>query len=246
MAKATVLSVDDDENLQEVVSQYLEGDGHTVVRAISGADLEKKLETISPDVILLDLVLPDAEGLSLITKIRARSKTPIIIVSGKSDTTEKIVGLEMGADDYITKPFEMRELAARIKAVIRRSVETADPANTANAAGGDGKVSSKDKLCFEGWCLDRLQYQLFDGAGKSAELTSGEFRLLELLVMAPNRVLTRDYLFEATRSSEFEVADRAVDIQIGRIRKKINDDSKNPQLLKTVRGVGYMFCGTIK
>lgn len=241
MSKATILSVDDDENLQLVVAQYLQEDGHKVISAMSGAELEAKLDTANADIILLDLVLPDAEGLGLIAKIRARCKTPIIIVSGKSDTTEKIVSLEMGADDYITKPFEMRELSARIKAVVRRSTDTASAA----PASDPSQTPQKDKICFDEWCLDRLQYQLFDTKGKSADLTAGEFRLLEALAVSPNRVLSRDYLFELTREADFDSFDRAVDIQIGRIRKKLNDDAKEPRIIKTVRGVGYMFCGNI-
>ncbi len=238
MAKATVLSVDDDLDLQTTVSHYLEEDGYTVVSAYSGAEAVEKVKSAAPDLVLLDLGLPDEEGFRVLTRIKAQSSVPVIIVSGKSDTTEKIVGLEMGADDYITKPFELRELSARIKAVIRRG-EPAMPAATLAAA------PAKDKIKFEGWTLDRLQYQLFDPKGKSAELTAGEFRLLEALVLSPNRALTRDYLFELTREDEFESFDRAIDIQIGRLRKKLGDDPKDPAYIKTVRGVGYMFCAAV-
>ena len=191
-------------------------------------------------MILLDLVLPDAEGFSLIAKIRAKSKAPIIIVSGKSDTTEKVVGLEMGADDYITKPFEMRELSARIKAVLRRGSEKS---NDSAPGAASSAASQADNISFEGWRLDRTQYQLFDPKNRSADLTTGEFKLLEALVLLPNRVLTREHLFEITRGGDFDAFDRAIDIQIGRIRKKIKDDVKSPTIIKTVRGVGYMFCG---
>ena len=240
MPKATVLSVDDDQNLQITVAHYLEDDGYAVVPAFSGAEAIEKVQSANPDLVLLDLGLPDEEGFRVLTKIKAQSNVPVIIVSGKSDTTEKIVGLEMGADDYITKPFEMRELSARIKAVIRRGEPAAAPAAAAKPAEGP-----REKLTFDGWTLDRLQYQLFDPAGKSAELTAGEFRLLEALVMSPNRALTRDYLFELTREDEFESFDRAIDIQIGRLRKKLGDDPKEPKYIKTVRGVGYMFCATV-
>lgn len=239
--KATVLSVDDDQALQTTVAHYLEEDGYTVLSAFSGAEAVAKVQSGSPDLVLLDLGLPDEEGFRVLTKIKAQSSVPVIIVSGKSDTTEKIVGLEMGADDYITKPFEMRELSARIKAVIRRG----EPAPTAAKPAGSEAV--KDKITFgNGWVLDRLQYQLFDNTGASAELTAGEFRLLEALVLSPNRALTRDYLFELTRENEFDAFDRAIDIQIGRLRKKLDDDPKEPAFIKTVRGVGYMFCAEIK
>ncbi|MGB4108028.1 MAG: response regulator transcription factor [Alphaproteobacteria bacterium] len=239
MPKATILSVDDDANLQLVVGQYLEDDGYRVVKAVSGKDLHEKLPHCEADVVLLDLVLPDAEGFSLIKDIRQASNAFIIIVSGKSDTTEKIVGLEMGADDYITKPFEMRELSARIKAVLRRAPE----APNENSPQQQG---APDKIFFANWCLDRTQYQLFDEKNRSADLTTGEFKLLEALLLSPNRALSREFLFELTRSGNFDSYDRAIDIQIGRIRKKIKDDPKNPKFIKTVRGVGYLFTGQIK
>lgn len=239
--KATVLSVDDDQALQVTVAHYLEEDGYTVLSAFTGAEAVEKVKSATPDLVLLDLVLPDEEGFRVLTKIKAHCGVPVIIVSGKSDTTEKIVGLEMGADDYITKPFEMRELSARIKAVIRRG-EPAQPA----AAAKPAEQPAKDRITFGGgWVLDRLQYQLFDNTGRSAELTAGEFRLLEALVLAPNRALTRDYLFELTRENDFDAYDRAIDIQIGRLRKKLGDDPKEPAFIKTVRGVGYMFCAEI-
>lgn len=241
MPKATVLSVDDDENLQLVVGQYLEDDGYKVLKALSGKDMRDKLLSSAADVVLLDLVLPDAEGFSLIKIIRESTSVPIIIVSGKSDTTEKIVGLEMGADDYITKPFEMRELSARIKAVLRRSAQ--DPSNESAAQSGN---NGPQKIYFEGWCLDRTQYQLFDEQKNSADLTTGEFKLLEALLLSPNRALTREFLFELTRDGNFDAFDRAIDIQIGRIRKKLRDNPQNPKFIKTVRGIGYMFTGEIQ
>lgn len=237
--KATVLSVDDDRNLQFVVKTYLEDDGYKVISASSGAELDE-LSGQPFDVVLLDLVLPDSEGFSLIHKIRLHSNAPIIIVSGKSDTTEKIVGLEMGADDYITKPFEMRELSARIKAVLRRARDSHTPSADKDANG------QNTKIYFDGWCLDRSQYQLFDKAGNSAELTTGEFQLLEALVMSAGRVLSREHLFELTREGNYDSYDRAIDIQIARIRKKIDDDPRTPKLLKTVRGIGYMFAGDVQ
>lgn len=236
MAKATVLSVDDDRNLQTVVRHYLEEDGYNVLSAHSGKELTEKVGD-AVDVVLLDLTLPDAEGFSLIATIRQKSAARIIIVSGKTDTTEKIIGLEMGADDYITKPFEMRELAARIKAVLRRAA----PAEEQTAAKAAVK---SEKIFFGSWCLDRTQYQLLDDKGQSAGLTTGEFKLLEALVTAPNRALTRDYLFDLTREGgNFDAYDRAIDIQVARLRKKLGDDPKTPALIRTVRGVGYMFCG---
>jgi two-component system phosphate regulon response regulator OmpR len=234
--KAVILSVDDDKNLQMVLREYLEEDGYKVLGAHSGRELEDKLKGDPFDVVLLDLMLPDSQGLGLITKIRAATKAPIIIVSGKSDTTEKIVGLEMGADDYITKPFEMRELSARIRAVLRRTHTDAP----APAAANDAK--SADIIVFKSWRLDRTQYQAFDAKGNSLGLTTGEFKLLEALAVSANRALSREHLFDLTRDGKFDSYDRAIDIQVARIRKKLGDDSKTPALIKTVRGIGYMLC----
>ncbi len=235
--KAVILSVDDDKNLQMVLREYLEEDGYRVLGAHSGRELEDKLKGDPFDVVLLDLMLPDSQGLGLITKIRATSNAPIIIVSGKSDTTEKIVGLEMGADDYITKPFEMRELSARIRAVLRRTQDF----SAAPAAAND-TAKAGDVLQFKTWRLDRGQYQAYDAKGNSLSLTTGEFKLLEALAVSANRALSREHLFDLTRDGKFDTYDRAIDIQIARIRKKLGDDTKTPALIKTVRGVGYMLC----
>ncbi|MGB0720360.1 MAG: response regulator [Bdellovibrionales bacterium] len=235
MQKGTILTVDDDENLQIVITQYLESDGYRVMAASNASCALKAVEADAMDVILLDLMLPDAEGLSLIPKLQGKSKAGIIVVSGKSDTTEKIICLEMGADDYLTKPFEMRELSARIKAVLRRM----EAVNDEPAPTGE---ENKDTIDFGNWTLDRAQYQVFDQAGESLNFTTGEFQLLEALLTAPNRALSREQLFDKTRDGEFDVYDRAIDIQIARIRKKLGDEKGD--IIKTVRGVGYMFSGT--
>jgi DNA-binding response OmpR family regulator len=234
MNKGIVLSIDDDEGLQTVLKQYLEGEGFTVVPVLDGSQLSSRLDDTHSDVILLDLVLPDADGISLIPQIRSKSKSPIIVVSGKNDTTEKIVCLEMGADDYMTKPFEMRELFARIKVALRRSAEPV------SAAPEVAKINAPvEKIEFKGFVLDRNQFQVFDEEGRSLDMTTGEFQLLEALVTAPKRTLSREQLFELTRDGRFDSYDRAIDIQIGRIRKKLGSDGIN--LIKTIRGVGYMF-----
>jgi DNA-binding response OmpR family regulator len=227
--KGTILSIDDDENLQTVVGQYLEDDGYKVVAAHNVASALEKSNLQNFDVILIDLILPDGEGMNLIPQFRAKSQAAIIVVSGKSNTTEKIICLEMGADDYMTKPFEMRELSARIKAVLRRAAATDTPEKT---------QEESEKIKFLDWCLDRSQYQLFDKDKKPANLTTGEFKLLEALALAPNRALSREYLFDLTREGDYDTYDRAIDIQIARLRKKLKKDSK---VIKTVRGVGYMF-----
>ena len=240
MKKGTVLTIDDDANLQTVIKDYLESDGYKVTAASDLKTGLDKAEIGDLDIVLLDLMLPDGEGLSLIPQVKNKSGAGIIVVSGKSDTTEKIICLEMGADDYLTKPFEMRELSARIKALLRRK----EPAG--NDAGATDTKDKPDKIKFDGgWCLDRSQYQLYNNANESADLTTGEFKLLEALLMTPNRVLSREQLFDLTRDGHFDAYDRAIDIQIARLRKKLKDDKTGPELIKTVRGAGYMFCGKV-
>ncbi|HVL00018.1 MAG TPA: response regulator transcription factor [Dongiaceae bacterium] len=240
MHKGRILSVEDDENLQFVVSQYLEEDGYEVLLANNFASALSVIAAEPVNVVLLDLVLPDGDGLNLISKLKAGSNAAIIVLSGKDNTLEKIVCLEMGADDYLTKPFEMRELSARIKAVLRRIETLPQPVQQEPV-----KTDSKLRLP-NGWILDRTQYQAFDATAQPANLTVGEFKLLEVLAQSANRVLTREQLFELARSGgDPDIYDRAIDIQIARLRKKIGDISKPPLLIKTIRGVGYMLCGAV-
>ncbi|MGQ0527373.1 MAG: response regulator [Alphaproteobacteria bacterium] len=233
------MAVDDDENLQTVISQYLEDDGYKVINAGTISTALDKSSSMNFDVVLLDLTLPDGEGMSLIPQMRAKTRAPIIVVSGKSDTMEKIICLEMGADDYITKPFEMRELSARMKAVMRRRQSQDTPAES-------DRAGKPEQIVFMDWRLDRTQYQLYDAKNESTDLTTGEFKLLEAMVLSPNRALSREHLFELTRDGEFDSFDRAIDIQVARLRKKLKDDTKSPKIIKTVRGIGYMFCGETK
>lgn len=236
MSKGIVLSVDDDESIQIVLQQYLEADGYQFIAAGTGEELKARLQTLVPSVILLDLKLPDTDGISLIQAIRTDTQAPIIVLSGTSDTTEKIVCLELGADDYLTKPVEMRELSARIKAVLRRLQNPAAP-TTANTA--PPTPSDKPPLPFGEFLLDCNQFELFTPEGQSVGITTGEYQLIEALARAPNRVLSRDFLYTAIRAEDYDSFDRAIDIQIGRIRKKLGDSGM--RLIKTVRGVGYMF-----
>jgi DNA-binding response OmpR family regulator len=243
MDKARILTVDDDANLQAVLCHYLEQEGYQYFSALNGQEMLQSLEIGKPDIILLDLTFPHENGLTLLSVIRSKSRAAVIVISGKTECVDRIISLEMGADDYLPKPFELRELSARIKAVLRRTlIQTETPANDCS----ETSFAKAKRISFNGWILDRLQYQLFDESGKTADLTSGEFKLLEALVTSPHRVLTREHLFDITRGSEFDAFDRAIDIQIGRIRKKMNDDPRSPVLLKTIRGVGYLFAGDAK
>ena len=241
MSKGTILSVDDDLDFQVVLKNYLESDGYDVCAANTGQELLDKLSDAGADAILLDLVLPDADGISLIAHIRSVTPAPIIVLSGKTDTTEKIVCLEMGADDYLTKPFEMRELTARIKAALRRTGAAAMSAASHPASREAATEPAEQmQINFGRFVLDRNQLQLFDADGRSLNITTGEFQLFEALALAPNKVLTREYLFQLTRNDDYSSYDRAIDIQIGRIRKKLGKDGMS--IIKTIRGAGYMFC----
>ena len=237
--KTTVLVVESDAGLQTVLCRYLEQEGYQVLSALSGKEMVQKLESAIPGIILLNLVLPDVDGFTLLTTIRSKGNAAIIAINGKDAFVDRIISLEMGADDCLTKPFELRELLARIKAVLRRTKQERIPSNDM----ATGMIAKADRIYFNGWVLDRQKYQVFNRDDIAAELTSGEFKLLEAMLISPNRVLSRERLFELTRPGNFDAFDRAIDIQIGRIRKKINDNSRNPALIKTVRGVGYMFAG---
>jgi len=239
--KATILAVDDDEATQTIVKNFLEEEGYRVVTSKNGAELIKVLNSTQPDLMLLDIILPDKDGLPLIQIVKDIKPIPIIVISDKDSTTDKVVGLEMGADDYLGKPFELVELSARIKANLRL-VEMVE--ETVLEEGTEAE--SADVIAFGKWRLDRKKMQLLDESNKPAGLTSGEFQLLETLVLSPNQVLSREQLFDMTREGELEAFDRAIDIQIGRIRKKLGNDPDAPKYIKTVRGIGYMLVAETK
>ena len=226
-----VFHVDDNAGIRETVRENLMEDGFSVITAAGARECLTTLEGgVVPDIVLLDLELPDGNGLTLIREIRRYTPCPILMVSGKSEMSDKVVGLDMGADDYIGKPIPMPELVARINAHLRRS------ANRQPKAGDP----EKDRIVFGTWIIDRARLQIFGADGSSGNLTVREFRLLEALALSPNRVLSREQLISATRDDGLDVFDRAIDIQITRIRRKIGDDARSPRLIRTVRGAGYM------
>lgn len=237
-AKSTVLLVEDNQQVRETVAESLSEDGYAVITASSIAELNEKLPALKPDVILLDLILPDGDGLSLIKKIRDHTDAPVIVVSGKNDMVDKIVDLEMGADDYVGKPLQMKELAARIKAQLRRYKSMKSPST--KTATPPVKRSEAARIRFGGWTLDRPQFQVYDADGQTGNLTVKEFRLLEALAMEPNRVLSREQLLDRVSAGDYNVTDRAIDVHILRIRKKINDKPGPEEIIKAVRGIGYM------
>ena len=227
-----VLMVEDDASVRRMVAEYLAEHGYTVTEADSGAAMRVELERTLPDVVLLDVRLPGEDGLTLARYLRERYDVGIIMVTGASDVIDRVVGLEIGADDYVTKPFDPRELLARVKSVMRR-LQASPPSQAAAPAGARVVV---------GRCsLDLGSHQLFDGDGQELAMTSMEFDLLKVFVEHPNKVLSRDQILTATRNREWEPFDRSIDIRIARLRRKVEADPENPQAIKTVRGAGYMF-----
>lgn len=233
--KTAILSVDDDEDMHFSLGRYLEQQRYSYSSASNGSEMMSKLQDEKPDIILLDVRLPGKDGIELMTDIRAVTKAPIILVSGSSSENTKIAGLEMGADDFMTKPVEPRELTARIKAILRR--------NGNDQAEEQVTLPKAKRINCGSWVLDRLQYQAFSKDGASANLTLGEFKLLEALVLSPESVLSREQLHELTRDGNVDSSERAIDAQIARVRRKLQSVKHVHPLIKTIRKVGYMFCG---
>ena len=231
-----ILVVDDDVEIGKLLSRYLGGQGFEVVVAHDGAQLRASLAEGGIDLMLLDLGLPDEDGLSLLRQFRQNWSGPVIVISGRGDSVEKVIGLELGADDYVGKPFDLRELLARIRSVLRRATPAPAP-----AAPGASSV-----LHFEGWSLDLPGRRLSTADGDEVRLTSGEFRLLKALVERPNEVLTRDELMNAVHGRDAGPFDRAIDVQLGRLRRKLGDEGANPRLIKSVRGEGYLFAAAVR
>jgi two-component system, OmpR family, response regulator len=229
---AHILVVDDDQRIRQMLSRYFDQEGYRVSVAADGAALRAQL-TDSVDVILLDVIMPGEDGVTLAREIRAKLDVGIIMLTGRGDVLDRIVGLEVGADDYIPKPFHLREVLARVKSVLRRRGRQTPPATTAEV------------IRFEGWRLDVARRQLVSPKGQDVALTTGEFDLLAALARYPGRVLGREALMDLTRGRNWETFDRTIDAQVARLRKKIEADPKNPTLVKSVRNVGYVFTGKI-
>jgi len=226
-----VLIVDDDANIREMTGEYLSDNGFEVAYAGDGAEMRQAFDAAVPHVVLLDLNLPGEDGLSLTRWLRARHDVAIIMVTGAGEVVDRVVGLEVGADDYLAKPFDLRELRARLKSVLRRTQEK--PAAPTAAPVQRVKV---------GRCLlDLATHQLVDESGVEQALTGMEFDLLRVFIENANRVLSRDQLLTLTRNREWEPFDRSIDIRIARLRRKIEADPEKPAAIRTVRGAGYMF-----
>ena len=234
MKPASHIAVLDDEvDITLLLANYLQGHGFRVTQIHNGGALMALMASDPADLVLLDLGLPGEDGFSIARRMRESWRCGLVIVTGRGDAVDKVVGLEVGADDYVTKPFDLRELVARVKAVLRRLTPEASAAPAPAAA-------STDKLRFAGWQLDTAARSLRNPQGEDVTLTGGEFDLLQAFARHSGRVLSRDFLLEQTRGREAAPFDRTIDVQVGRLRKKIEVDADDPQLIKSVRGAGYI------
>lgn len=231
-----LLIVDDDAEIRALLADYLAKENFRVITANSGKDIDRILSEQRIHLIILDLMMPGEDGLSICRRIRAHSTIPIIILTAKGDEIERIIGLEMGADDYIAKPFSPRELVARIKAVLWRSN---------HIYVGAGQVERDEILTFNGWSINTLERTVSSPTGRKLSLSSGEFDLLCAFASNPKRTLTRDQLLDLTQGRTLDPYDRSIDVQVSRLRRKLEADPQNPSLIKTVRGVGYVFAATV-
>jgi two-component system OmpR family response regulator len=234
-ASSKVLLVDDEATLREPLAEYLTRQGFLVTAAASAAEARTRLREEEPDLVLLDIMMPGEDGLSLCRHLVESRKLPVILLTARGEATDRIVGLEIGADDYVVKPFEPRELAARIRSVLRRAARPAI-----------APVPENELLAFEGWRLDPLKRRLTDLEGATVAISSVEFRLLMAFLEHPRQVLDRDRLLDMVQGREAHLFDRAVDNQVSRLRRKIEVDSRSPQLIQTVWGGGYMLAADVK
>ncbi len=230
-----LLLVDDERSIREPLATYLTKQGFRVTQASDAEGARARLTAYAIDLVVLDIMMPGEDGLSLTRHIRETSETPVILLSARSEETDRIVGLEMGADDYVVKPFSPRELAARVKVILRRA-----------AAGGTRQhAPDTGSFAFAGWVLKSGERALVDRDGVSLALSTGEYNLLHALVTRPRQVLTRDQLLDLTQGREAAAFDRAIDNQVSRLRRKIEIDPKNPDLIKTVWGGGYTLAAEV-
>ena len=231
-----ILVVDDDPEIRHLLEQYLEKNGCRVSVVGDGNGMWRALERGRVDLIVLDWMLPGVDGLDLCRSLRARSKVPVIMLTARGDEMDRVLGLEMGADDYLPKPFNARELLARIKVVLRRVRDLPlDPL-----------AEMPERLTFAGWTLDTRNQHLTAPDGLVVPLSQAEYRLLQVLLTHPNRALTRDQLLDLTQGRESVPYDRSIDVLVGRLRKHLGDDAREPGIIKTVRGRGYLLSAHVE
>ena len=231
-----VLVVDDHRDIRDLVARYLTQHGLRVSTADGGTSMKRQLKSSAVDLVVLDIMMPGEDGLSLCRDLRATSDLPIILLTAMAEDTDRVIGLEIGADDYLTKPFNPRELLARIKAVLRRAQSL--PPQRADAGGG--------MVRFAQWTFDRERRELVGEDGTAVPLSTAEFQLLSAFLRHPQMVLSRDQLLDLTQGRASKVFDRSIDNQVSRLRRKIEPDPKSPTVIKTVWGGGYLFAAEVK
>jgi len=236
-ASEHIVVVDDQKEICEVVQQYLSSEGYRISVANDGAGMRRVMAQGPVDLVILDLMLPGEDGLTLARQLREESTVGIIILTGRGETVDRIIGLEMGADDYLPKPFHLRELLARVKSVLRRASVRAQKEPTPTV---------RSKARFAGWNLDLSTRELVSPGGSEVRLTTGEFDLLAAFVNNANQVLSRDRLLDLARNREAGPFDRTIDVQVGRLRRKLEIDPDKPTMIKTVRGTGYIFTPAVE
>lgn len=237
-----ILVVDDDPQIREVIADYLSAEGFKVSQAGDGTAMRRVLEAGPADLVILDVQLPGEDGLTLAARLRRESQGGIIMLSRKDDLVDRVAGLEVGADDYVAKPFQLRELLARVRSVLRRrSAAPAAPEGPAADRPEKSPGKSAQRLCFAGFQLDRHTRTVLDPNGAPVELSAGEFDLLLTFLEHPKRALSRDEILDYAHGREAALFDRSIDVQVGRLRRKIEINPQRPELIKTVRGVGYIF-----
>ncbi len=246
MTRKIILVVDDDQKIRTLLRNVLEGEGIGVCEAANAEEALAQLKESAPDLVTLDINLGADNGLELARAIRVISQVPIIMVSGKDDVIDRVVGLEIGADDYITKPFHAREVVARVRSVLRRSGNPAQPDESAVVSPDVAQSETGNTYCLDGITALPDRLEVLDRDGADCGLTTGDFKLLTVFLERPKRVLSRDQLMDLTGGIEWSPLDRTIDNQVARLRKKIERDPSDPKLIKTVRGIGYTFVGDVK
>ncbi|HYE36902.1 response regulator transcription factor [Methylocaldum sp.] len=231
-----ILVIDDDREIRMLVGDYLKQHGYRVSLAADGRQMREVLESSGIDLIVLDLMLPGQDGLSLCRDLRARSDLPVLMLTARGEPIDRVLGLEMGADDYLAKPFEPRELLARIRNILRR----------ARSLPNRGVSDAAHRWRFAGWTLDGQTRQLTSSQGVVVALSGAEYRLLQVFLTHPNRVLTRDQLMDLTRGREADPFDRSIDLRVSRLRQKLGDNARAPSLIKTLRNEGYVLAATVE
>lgn len=231
-----ILVVDDDQAIRELLSEYLAKAGFNIISAEDGIAMTAQLKVHQPDLIILDVMMPGDDGFVLCQRVRQTSNVPIIMLTANSDEMDRVLGLEIGADDYIAKPFSPRELLARIKALLRRSVFLKEDKNPVKPR----------YIKFANWKLDTLQHKLLDDQEQPLSLTGADYQLLMLFLGNPNQAISRDQICQELHGRDAFANERGIDVHLSRLRQSLGDDAKQPQIIKTVRGAGYVFIAEVE